>query len=271
MVSDYFGALLRAAGALAAPAGPRTPSAAAAPRDDIVEQQVDVEAAAPSEPEPTPAEPAHEPLDEPAPAPMAAAQADGSTKHPGQAPQQAALTTAPAAAPAAPSAAPWPRHEQAALAHPVVRAALRWVAAEAQSLPAQASAALPTETNAPAHAAPSPQAGPAAAPAQPVAQLASEGRAATASGRPMAVRGSGEIDLSLPAAPRPWLRHEVVAEGTAARPAAAPGIDLHIGTIHVAVDAPPRVVLQPAAPPAPRPQPPQAERGGWSRMRLPRL
>lgn len=273
-MSDYFGALLRSAGALAAPARLPTPAPSAVPGDDIVEQDLEAEGAAPGERAPARAEPAHEQAAEAAAWPAAAPEADAPAPRDGVARQQpAAPSAAPDAPPAAPPPAPLPQREDPALAHPLVRAALRWVAADPQALPAPAHPAPPTHAVAP-RAAPSPEVGPAVASPRSIESPAEASRVAAAPGRPQAVREigeTGEIELSLPAAPR---RH-AASEGASTRAAAAAParpIELHIGTIHVAVDAPPpRAVVQPLAPPAPRPQAPAAERSGLSRLRLPRL
>lgn len=271
-VSDYFGALLRAAGALAAPMSMPTSPPAAAPGDDLVEQDFEVQAGVPGEPTPDRAVPAHEALA--APPPAAAPHADEPVHRAAVAPEPPAAPAAvPDAPPAVAPAAPSPRPGDAALAHPMVRAALRWVAAD-QALPAQAQAALPTHAAAFARARSLAEAGPVFAPAQPlVASAADADRPPALPARPQTARETGEIELTLPAAPRR------AGEGVAApRPAVAPtrGIDLHIGTIHVAVDAPPpRTVqpVQPVQPPAPvaPPAPRAAERSGLSRSRLPKL
>jgi len=275
-VSDYFGALLRSAAALAAPARPPTPASAVAPGDDLVERDCDADAAAPpGERAPARAEPAHEPAAQPVAWPAATLDADAPAHRDGVAQQRfAAPSVRPDLQPAAPPAAPLPQREGPALAHPLVRAALRWVAADPQALPAQAQPALPTHLAAPPHAAPSPEAEPAVAPVQPVAPPADAGRAAAAPRRPQGMRevgDIGDIELTLPALPR----RRGAPEGAAPWPVEAaprPTIDLHIGTIHVAVDAPPpRAVLPPPAQPAPRPPAPAAERSGLFRMRLPRL
>jgi hypothetical protein len=251
-MSDYFGALLRSAGALAAPAGMPAASAAAAPGDDLVEREVEVEAGGPDERPPTRAEPAREQATEAAAWPADAPGVEVPAQRADMAWQQ--------------PAAPLPRHEDRALAHPLVRAALRWVEADAPEMPAPTQKAVPTRGAAPPRAVPSPEAVPLFAPAHPIAGPADEGRVAAAPSRPPA---DPEIELTQPAAPR---RH-AAADSAAHRPAApARTIDLHIGTIHVAVDAPPpRAVVQPIVQPAPRPQPPAAEGSGFSRLRLPRL
>ncbi|HMO47492.1 MAG TPA: hypothetical protein PKB14_15855 [Rubrivivax sp.] len=261
-MSDYFGALLRSAGALAA----TVPGAATGA--DLVEQEVEIEAAAPGERWVASAEPAREQAPEPtargvdAPAAAMPAERAGTAQEPAPAP--------PVAAPDARSAAPRAPSESPALTHPMVRAALRWVGADPQAgwppkdeaTPARGDTLLP----------PTPRAAttvqPVAARVPPAAQPPVEDRVEPA-GRPKPAPG---IELTLPAAPRP----HALPERVQSRPAAPPArpLDLHIGTIHVAVDAPaPRAASQPAAPAAapPRLSSPPPERSAFARLRLPRL
>ncbi len=277
-MSDYFGALLRAAGAAAA--SPAVPAAAAgvAAGGDIVEQAIEDEAGVPGERVAPPAKPPHGPGPEPA-ARSAEAAADDRRTRPAyalSAPAPAApLTATPearaAASPATQPAPPPPRRDDPALAHPVVQAALRWVAADPQAVPAADPLSangdgLPRATIRPGA---EDRLAPARAPAGPRPAIVDPG------GSAKPARAAPEIDLTLPVVPRPRARSASERAETREAAATARPIDVHIGTIHVAVDAPPRAAVQPVIAPAPpRPEPPPssaAARSGFARLRLPRL
>ena len=286
-MSDYFGALMRSTGAVQAPAAAGVPpTAAQQPAGaDIVEQDVEVQAGVPSKRVvrhpalsnersiEAGASVAGERVGDPSPQATADARFGADDVRP---PADAGDRNAAQATPKS-----FPQLEEQALAHPALRAAVRWVAADPQSAHARAGdtpqarieARAPQQEAAQERSEPEPAAtrnrlGPAP---QPAAERRSE-----AAAKPAAAH---EFDLSLPPALR--ARPAAVAlEAGAPMPMPLPprhSVDVHIGTIHVAVDAPAERIVAQAAPPAVRLQPqPQAqaraiERGGFSRLRLPRL
>jgi hypothetical protein len=278
-MSDYFAALMRSAGSIPVDAGARAGTPAPhAPGDDLREEHVEVVAAAP--PGPASVQPlAH---DEAAIEEMPERSHGGAPAAAGVAPLPSATSSPDVAVPesvrasplpalALPSTVPLAPVEQHAAMNPVVRAALRWVAADPGNL-----------AGAPAPGVASPSAN--VDPRQPAQRTETRALAVERSGRrspidpavpalhragPAPRQVAPQMDLSpAPRSPRMATREEVAREarGDAQR------VEVSIGTIHVRVDAPePRVVAQPAAPP-PRPAPaPPAERSGFSRCRLPRL
>ncbi len=280
-MSDYFGALLRSAGAPTPAAGPAKPAAGAAAADDgeadLFEQKLEVPAS---------------PLFGPAPAASPPLPADSVPVTPDAG---APTTTAPHhVAPHLPHstspAALRPRED----VHPAVRAALQWVAADpavlspklavpfdksaadAEFAVMQRSARAPSSTAwqqpprlTPNEAASQPERTP-PAPAGPQPGLVVTPTPAAPPRAPMV--GSTTRSTSSLREPR-WAAEP--------RPAATRPMEVNIGTIHVTVDAMPasRAVAQavqvaPAAPrpiastvPAAMPTP----RSGFSRARVPRL
>ncbi|MEO8123990.1 MAG: hypothetical protein ABI633_08070 [Burkholderiales bacterium] len=274
-MSDYFGALLRSAGA-APVAG--SPGSLPVPDDGVVEQEFETVAGV------------AQPTVETSPARFAARQAEGGASAPSAPP--AGVTDEDFAdrheAPASASASVAnPQPAFADEVHPVVRAALEWVGADpvvieriAPGIP-RAPAVRPS--NASVAQPPTPQ-----LVAQPANVLAAEDRNDTRSARQaapgpkaaaVAVRRpaqasspqpASELDVDLPRVSRA-MREGDVATGSSA-PAPHGHVEISIGTIHVSVDAPPaaRAVLQ-SAPPPQRVQPAAtAARSAFSRARLPR-
>jgi hypothetical protein len=241
--------------------------------DDIVEQAVEVEAGARAERGAVPVEPPPERGPEPA---ARSAAAKGPPTAPAAVPKAAPAATPAAraaAAPATPPAPAPPPRDDPALAHPVVQAALRWVAADPQAGPA--ADPLPAVGDGRPRTAlrPGAEDRPASSPGPAALRPAMVGRGEPA--RPP--RAAPEIDLTLPLAPRPGT--PAAFERADARGAAVPArsIDVHIGTIHVAVDAPPRATVQPVMAPAPPAAPARPERveaaarSAFARLRMPRL
>ena len=275
-MTDYFGALLRSAGAVPADLAARaTPTGTA----DLVEQEVEVEVGA---------------------APESVAPAKGFELN-------SAAQSATEAAPASPEPREARRSEpvrspfaRPALdeVHPVVRAALEWVAADPEreeraaseapepevasdpaprrQLPPVASqsartaaadvtlaaaATQPVRTVRPRQAPPLPRIDHEAEPAP--------DRQTAAPSPPSPVR---ELDFTLPRASR--TRLDVIKTIDDAAPGPKDRIEVSIGTIHVRVDGPPapRVVAQPAQAPQRPPQPERpADNSGFARSRLPRV
>jgi hypothetical protein len=281
-MSDYFGALLRSAGA--APPDAVAPGVPPIGQADLVEQEVEVEVGAP--PESAPA--AHSPD-----APAANEPASDTPTEARLAPDRREVVRSEPAG----SLVTRPALDEV---HPVVRAALEWVAADpepverAVSAVSDVPAAQPVGASSPRRQlphSPTPFAPP-AAPAAPLAAALTEPRRTVQpphvppvlriqheaepapqlqapSSPPSPVR---EPDLALPRASRAW--QPVVTPTHEPAPAPQDRIEVNIGTIHVRVDAPPvpRAVVQPAPPPQRPPQPARpADRSSFSRSRIPRV
>lgn len=270
-MSDYFGALLRSAGAL--PADARARSAPSAPDHDPFEQAFEqmVEPAVPGFGADADTAPVQHAQAGWMPAADASAAAQGR-----QAPHQSG---------SAPSTVPLPSGpaNDAGL-HLAVQAALRWVAADpavqagsgdvADSrplpalhgpVPASLSRANLQHERYMTAAPPSPQAGDSAA-AAPSAAARPLPRAVAVprGGNPGASAALAWQDAARPAPAAP-------APTRSAHAARDDRVEVSIGSIHVSVDAPPapRAVLQSA--PLPRPGPAQqAPRSDFARSRLPR-
>jgi hypothetical protein len=154
-----------------------------------------------------------------------------------------------------------------------VQAALRWVAADPQAGPAADPLPAVGDGRPRTTRRPGAEDRPASSLAPAAPRPAMIGRGEPARPPPAAP----EIDLTLPLAPRPGTPAAFERAGARGAAAAARPIDVHIGTIHVAVDAPPpRAAVQPVVAPAPPPRtepPPSAAaaRDGFARLRLPRL
>ena len=277
-MSDYFGALLRSAGA--APADglarrralqPMAPLGDAAAHESL-EQFVEIEApasvaavaGAPLSPEPPMRPPPSIDPDVP-PTRDAAPARQSSTVRPAA---QGEAAASPAAA--------WPAGDEAPV-HPLVEAALRWVRADASAVaprPTEPLSAPQMELGEPASTTLL-RAAPAAPPLpDPPPQEETTPRRAKRSepirAVPVAV---GELDLD---APRPTPAGSGVVAATDALPRApSPAqVDVSIGTIHVRVDAPPAPrPVTPAPPPLARPPAAgrDSTRSSLSRSRLPRL
>jgi hypothetical protein len=289
-MSDFFGALMRSAGFGAAPLRPQPPKAA---DDDPFEHVVETEAPSSADGHPTHAlDAAHSreaqtsSLDV---RPAAAAQADpphataataataaaardaDSTRPRSESPQTSAALSATAAA------APAPLRATAAALHPVVQAALRWVAADPALRPSSA------------HTAPPPVAEPPARPGQTVetpaasrrlpAPMPAPARTERVDATPVLAAQAAQPRAAWPrpaAASRetPSVRIEPSARAASAAPKAdaqsAP--EVHIGSIHLTVDAP--RPAQPPAPPPARPASPSRSapaRSAYLRSRAPRV
>lgn len=258
-MTGYFDALLRSAGAVPADAGARAMPASGG---DLVEQEFEVEAGTAPE-----AVAASRP-------PEAPAQIETAPQTLAETPPQ--VTAQPRevvrSAPA-PSLIARPRLDDEV--HPVVRAALQWVAAD----PGPAERAVPEVAEVRLASDPPPRPLPAATqptrtlrPEQirPLSRIERESEPRPE--RPSEIQPhrspARELDLSLPHA-----RLEAVAASESPPPAPQDRIEVSIGTIHVSVDAPPapRAVVQPA-PPLQRPQTTRAApRSGFARSRLPRF
>ena len=279
-MTDYFGALLRSAGAVPADA-----TARATPPDtaDLFEQELEVEVATESVAAAQPAEspPAIEP------ASHTPTEATPASPEPREV-RRSEPVKSPLTGPALDEV------------HPVVRAALDWVAADPEGGEravsevhehARGSDPAPRRQSPPVVSQPARTARPAAAdvtvaaaatqpvrterppqsPPLPRIEVEAEPapqRQAAVPPHPSAVR---ELDFKLPRASR--TRQDAIKTIDDAVPGPQDRTEVSIGTIHVRVDAPaPRVVAQPAQPPQRPPQPaPPADRGGFSRSRLPRV
>jgi hypothetical protein len=281
-MSDYFGALLRSAGVVSSDA--LAPRATPIGQGDLVEQEVEVEVGAPES-----MTAAQSPE---APAAIEPAPSTPTDTRPASPERREVMRSEPVGSPFT-----RPGLDEV---HPVVRAALEWVAADpepgARAVPAVSGSAesqrasepssrrqlpqvptpiLPpvtppdtvaaavTESVRPRHAPPSP------VEHQAVHEVPPAPARAAAPVQPSAVR---DLDLALPPASR--TRQPAVTTIVEAAPVPQERIEVHIGTIHVRVDPPPapHAVVQPAPPPQRPPQPARAaDRGSFSRSRVPRI
>lgn len=277
-MSDYFGALLRSAGA--APADALAPAAPIG-QADLVEQEVEVEVDA----SPESAAAAHS---SEAPAGIEPAPSAPNEARPGARERREVMRGESVGSP----------FTRPALdeVHPVVRAALEWVAADPESVEGAEStsaSAEPQRVSDPSprrQRPPAPFAPPAAsadimaaaaaeslrprhAPALPPFEHRAAHEAEPAPARaaaPIQSSPVGDLDLALRPSSRAW--QPVVT--TMDEPAPPQDrVEVNIGTIHVRVDAPAaRAVVQPAPPPPRPPQPARpADRGSFSRSRVPRI
>jgi hypothetical protein len=273
-MTDYFGALLRSAGAVPVGATARaTPTATA----DLIEQEVELEvgaaesvAVALSPEKPAGIEPAPHRPTEATPAPPEPRQARRSE----------------------PASSPFTRPE----VHPVVRAALEWVAADPESgerdvsevyEPERASDQAPRRQLPPVVSQSARTARPAAADVTLTAAATEPVRAERRRQAPPLPRVEHEpaperqtaaqhlspvreLDFTLPRDSR--RRPDAIKTIDDVAPGPLDRTEVSIGTIHVHVDAPaPRVVVQPAQPQrSPQPARP-ADPSGFSRSRLPRV
>lgn len=292
-MSDYVGALMRSAGFGAAPPRRSQPVAA---DDDPFEPSMGAEPFAGAEPiraedSPTAGAPtaatrdgappdvagAVDPYRRKAPlapeadrlqAERAMPRIDGDTSHAGE-------------------RAPPPPHTPSAALHPVVRAALRWVAADPAAQPAPpnverpvASRPLASATRADAPDGSPPRAASLAAPALPPRRPAAG--PGPAPHQPHAPHAPHAVELRPAATPgRASAANAPQRAGIARLPAATPATakdlpppapEVHIGSIHVTVDAP-RAAPPPAAPPA-RPATATraaSTRSAYLRSRAPRI
>lgn len=273
-MSDYFGALLRSAGALPGTGQPpaRVGPTRATAADTAFEQVGEVEA--PPAPSAGPAAAASSAVE---PGRDAAPRANSTAT------ETAAQSLPPPTRPATPSLPtrhrePAPTADAETTVHPLVHAALRWVRADASTgdeAPRARATGFPAQPGADAFAPPvaTPSASPDDAPG-PDARLQPAPSVAPAS---FIVATPGPtLDLALPrTAPVPMSQRRVDGGARSEpQPPAPPHIELSIGTIHVSVDAPPppRPAAQTIAP-APRPPAPprSAPRSALSRSRLPRF
>jgi hypothetical protein len=181
--------------------------------------------------------------------------------------------------------------------HPVVRAALEWVAADpesverAESTPGSAEPQRVSDPS-PRRLVPTPSA-PAAKSVDTVSVAAAESlrprhapplprfeHQAAHDAEPGPARAAAPIqssqvgDLDLARRPASQASQPVVTTADEPAPPPQDRIEVTIGTIHVRVDAPPaaRAVVQPAPPPPRPPQPARsADRSSFSRSRVPRI
>lgn len=266
---DYFDALLRSAG-LGAAGTAATPPGLQAEAADLVEldQEVVVGPAPVKEGDDgRSAAPALPPADAP---PVTAQSAPAAAEPAGEArirPGEPARP--PAAVAVAPEALPAQRigpTQSAATIHPLVQAALHWVAADPQVQAQQTAAQVVPATAAPTTSpirrpsAAEPQK-PAAVEAQAIEPSPAPGPGPGRPAGPQQQPGAAPVRVVEPAPRFPGTPESVAVT--------EPATELHIGAIHVTVDAA-RAPVAPAVAAAP-PMPPVPVRSAYLRSRAPRL
>lgn len=283
-MSDYLGALMRSAGFGAAPLRHQPPKAA---DEDPFEQAVETEAASEADSHlanapdaahahdeqtsPRDAAPAAATQADPPHATAAAARGSDSARLRSELPRTSAATSVSAAA------SPAPHRATAAGLHPVVQAALRWVTADPALRPSSAHTAPPPVAEPPVR--PVQTVEQPAVTRQPLTRTATPSRAERLDATPVPAAQASEPRAAWPrptavSREAPSARIEAPARAASAAPKAdaqsAP--EVHIGSIHLTVDAP-RPAQPPAAPPA-RPVSPSRSapaRSAYLRSRAPRV